>query len=164
MIAVTLRPLTERDFEPITSRVDDWWGRPIRDVLQRLFFEHFQAMSRVAEDAGVLAGFLIGFQSQTDPAIAYAHFIGVDPLYRKHGLGRTLYESFFAEARVRGCSAVEAITAPVNKASVAFHGRLGFRVLPGDAEVDGIAVLRDHSGPGKHRVRMRRDLPAATNP
>jgi predicted GNAT superfamily acetyltransferase len=86
-----------------------------------------------------------------------------DPLYRKHGLGRTLYEWFFAEACARRCSSVEAIPAPVNQASVAFHGRQGFRVLPGDAEIDGVAVLRDHSGPGKHRVRMRRDLLAATS-
>ena len=69
-----------------------------------------------------------------------------------------LYEKFFDEARQRGCTAVECITAPINTRSIAFHQKLGFVLLPGGAVVDGVPVSIDHEGPGQHRVRMRREL------
>lgn len=157
-----LRPLTELDFEPIRSRVDAWWGRPVSDHLPRLFFEHFQSMSRVAEvtDEGrtELAGFLIAFQSQTDARVCYVHFVGVAPAYRNGGVGRALYTCLFERARNDGARVIEAITAPVNRVSIGFHQHLGFEVLPGDTEVEGVPCLRDHSGPGKHRVRLRKVL------
>ena len=95
---------------------------------------------------------------QTDPLIAYAHFIAVAPDLRRGGLARRLYEHFFSESRDRGCTSVEAITAPINTTSIAFHTRLGFELLPGTAWVDGVPLSMDHDGPGKHRVRMRRTL------
>ena len=157
-ISCMIRGLRESDHATITERVDEWWGRPVRGALLRLFFEHFRPMSRVAEQAGDVVGFIIGFQSQTDPLIAYAHFIAVAPNLRRGGLARTLYEQFFSESRARGCAFVEAITAPINTTSIAFHTRLGFELLPGTARVDGVPVSVDHDGPGKHRARMRRAL------
>ena len=44
-------------------------------------------------------GFVCGFLSQTDPEEAYIHFVGVSPEHRGGGVGRTLYERFFAEVR-----------------------------------------------------------------
>jgi ribosomal protein S18 acetylase RimI-like enzyme len=155
---VTMRGLREEDFADISSRVDEWWGRPVRGSLLRLFFEHFRPMSHVAEHDGGIVGFIVGFHSQSDPSVAYAHFIAVRPEGRRSGIGRALYDRFFDDARQRGCTAVEAITAPINTRSVAFHKELGFSVLPGGAVVEGVAVSVDHEGPGQHRVRMRREL------
>lgn len=154
----SIRELREADFATIRSQVDLWWGRPIQGALQRLFFEHFLPMSRAAEVAGEVVGFIVGFQSQTHPEVAYAHFIGVAPEYRKRGLARDLYELFFEAARARGCRAVESITGPVNGASIAFHRRLGFELLPSATLVEGVPVSVDHDGPGQHRVRFRRSL------
>ncbi len=153
-----MRGLCEEDFAYISSKVDDWWGRPVRGSLLRLFFEHFRPMSHVAEQGGAIVGFIVGFHSQSYPSVAYAHFIAVRPEERRSGVGRALYERFFEYARQRGCTAVEAITAPINTRSIAFHQRLGFSVLPGGAVVDGVPVSVDHEGPGQHRVRMRREL------
>ena len=36
----------------------------------------------------------VGFMSQSRPAEAYIHFVGVHPDERGHGLGRRLYEHF----------------------------------------------------------------------
>jgi ribosomal protein S18 acetylase RimI-like enzyme len=154
----SIRNLRETDFETISASVDEWWGRPVRSSLLRLFFEHFLPMSRAAELGGTVVGFIVGFQSQTHPEIAYAHFIAVAPEFRRQGLARELYGRFFDEARSRGCIAVEAITAPINTRSIAFHQSLGFVLLPGGATVDGVPVSVDHEGPGKHRVRMRHVL------
>ncbi len=60
-------------------------------MLPRLFFVHFEGTSYVVDDGdGQLAAFLIGFLSQTDPAEAYIHFVGVSPEHRGGGLGRQL--------------------------------------------------------------------------
>lgn len=153
-----MRGLREEDFTYISSKVDEWWGRPVRGSLLRLFFEHFLPMSHAVERDGAIAGFIVGFHSQSHPSLAYAHFIAVRPEDRRSGVGRALYERFFEEARQRGCTAVEAITAPVNQRSIAFHRSIGFSVLPGGAVVEGVPVSVDHEGPGQHRVRMRHEL------
>jgi RimJ/RimL family protein N-acetyltransferase len=160
----TIRALRESDYAPITSRVDEWWGRPVRGGLLRLFFEHFCPMSRVAEQDGEIVGFLVGFRSQTHPEVAYAHYVAVSPAVRGQGLARELYSRFFEDARTRGCTAVEAITSPVNHQSMAFHQRLGFELLPGNGVVNAVPVSLDHDGPGEHRVRMRRLLRATKPP
>jgi ribosomal protein S18 acetylase RimI-like enzyme len=64
------------------------------DKLPKLFFDHFKNTSFIAEKDGKIVGFLIGFLSQTYPEEAYIHFVGVHPDYRKHGIGRQLYNDF----------------------------------------------------------------------
>jgi ribosomal protein S18 acetylase RimI-like enzyme len=113
-------------------------------MLPRLFFVHFEGTSYVMDDDdGQLAAFLIGFLSQADADEAYIHFVGVSPERRGEGLGRQLYERFFADAGAHGRSTVRCVTSPVNEASVAFHKALGF-------EVEKLA--RDYDGPGEDRV------------
>ena len=116
-------------------------------MLPKLFFVHFRDTSFVAEDDGELAGFLCGFRSQTFENEAYIHFVGVDPGRRGSGLGRELYERFFAAIEPR--TIVRAITSPVNERSVAFHRALGF-------EIEG--VDDDYDGRGEARVRFVKDL------
>ncbi len=108
-------------------------------------FEHFTGTSFAAERAGKLAGFLAGFISQSRPGEAYIHFVGVDPAERGSGLGRLVYEAFFAAAEARGCVLVRA-------------QRMGFRLEPGDAQVDGIPVSSGYDGHGGDRVRFTRSL------
>jgi ribosomal protein S18 acetylase RimI-like enzyme len=146
---VTLRPARPGDYDPIAAVLDDWWGRPVRHALPRLFLDHFHATSTVAEDGGGLAGFLIGFLSPSQPGAAYIHFVGVRPDCRGTGLARALYERFFARAAADGRTVVGAVTAPANAASIAFHAALGFAVsrpLPG------------YDGPGDVKVHFERRL------
>ena len=121
----------------------------MRAMLPRLFFEHFRDTSFVAEESGELVGFLCGFLSQTYPDQAYVHFIGVRPEQRGGGLGRELYERFFAAVRAAGREVVRCITSPRNESSIAFHRRLGFEI---EAEVD------DYDGAGEARVLLRKRL------
>ncbi len=77
-----LRPVEPGDYEYVIPRVDHWWGgRKMAALLPRLFFEHFAPTTAIAVDAGThgIVGFVCGFVSQTDPDIAYIHFVGVDP-------------------------------------------------------------------------------------
>lgn len=147
---MNLRTLAPSDYEPVVSVVDEWWGRPISGALPRLFFDHFYATSFVASSADLpLAGFLVGFFSPSVPADAYIHFVGVSPAARGTGLGRTLYEAFFALATADGRTHVSAITSVVNSGSIAFHRAMGFSVS---------APRPDYDGPGKDMVKFTRPL------
>lgn len=150
-MTVTIRHAEPADYGRVIGRVNAWWGgRPMAPMLPKLFFVHFEGTSFVADgEDGQLAGFLIGFQSQTNPTDAYIHFVGVDPERRGQGLGRRLYEEFFETARAHGCSVVHCVTSPANEASVAFHKAMGF-VIEGLAE--------DYDGPGEDRVLLARPL------
>jgi ribosomal protein S18 acetylase RimI-like enzyme len=146
-----VRPATTADHLPVLAVVEPWWGRPVSGLAQRLFFEHFADSSLIAEDDAGLAGFLVGLLSQSRPGEAYIHLVGIRPDRRGSGLGRELYRRFFALAAARGCTAVGAITSPVNERSIAFHTALGFST----------ELVPDHAGPGEDRVVFRRELEEA---
>ena len=156
---VTVRQLRPADHAAVITVIDDWWGgRRMADMLPRLFFEHFTDTSFAAERDGELAGFLVGFLSQSRPTEAYIHFVGVHPGERGTGLGRRLYETFFAAVGAHGRTVVRAVTAPVNTGSVAFHRRLGFEVEPGSAGRGDTPVAAGYDSPGQDRVRFTKYL------
>lgn len=136
-----IRHAEPSDYGRVIGVIDEWWGgREMAAMLPKLFFVHFHDTSFVAEDAAGLAGFLCGFRSQTYADEAYVHFVGVDPGRRGSGLGRELYERFFAAVAPR--TIVRAVTAPVNESSVAFHRAIGFEVERIDADYDGRGQAR----------------------
>jgi len=122
------------------------------------FFEHFNTTSFVLVETPQIIGFLVGFQSQSQPQVAYIHFVGVDPEHRGKGLARSLYLHFFDSMHSRGCAEVQCITSPVNKPSIAFHEAMGFEIVPGDGMVDDVSVHKHHAGIEQHRVVFRRQL------
>ena len=134
-----IRHAQPADYGRVIGRVNEWWGgRDMAPMLPRLFFIHFEGTSYVADDAdGQLAGFLIGFLSQTRDDEAYVHFVGIAPEQRGAGLGRRLYERFFADVAKRGRRTVRCVTSPVNETSIAFHRALGFEVEATSTEYDG---------------------------
>ena len=136
-----IRHAEPADYGRVIAVVDQWWGgRAMAAMLPKLFFVHFRDTSFVAEADGELGGFLCGFRSQTFDDEAYIHFVGVDPERRASGLGRTLYERFFAAIAPR--TVVRAVTSPVNERSVAFHRALGFDVDRVDEDYDGEGEAR----------------------
>ncbi len=136
-----IRAADPADYASVIAVVDEWWdGRRLARMLPKLFFVHFRDTSFVAEADGRLAGFLCGFRSQTFDDEAYVHFVGVDPVCRGTGLGRALYERFFAAVSPR--TVVRAVTSPVNQRSVAFHQALGFEVDRIDDDYDGRGEAR----------------------
>jgi GNAT superfamily N-acetyltransferase len=89
----------EADHARIVELVDEWWGgRRMRALLPRMWFRHFSGTSWIVEDdGGRLLGFLVGFISPDHPDTAYAHMIATNPNRRRRGIGRALYEQFFAD-------------------------------------------------------------------
>jgi GNAT superfamily N-acetyltransferase len=160
------RPLAEEDYPRVLEAAAKWWDVPAlagREaerlaLLPRLFFQHFTDSSFLLERDDEVIGFLIGFLSQSRPAEAYIHFVGVAPDVRRHGLGALLYKRFFALARARQRTEVHCVTSPGNTRSLAFHRGLGFELEPGDYLVDGVPVKRDYDGPGLDRIAFVRRL------
>lgn len=164
-----LRNAEPSDYYFVASVINDWWGgRNMRDMLPKLFFTHFRDTSFIVQenasienasiaDANII-GFLNGFLSQTYPEQAYIHFVGVHPDYRKAGVARLLYETFFDTVRAKGRTSVHCVTSPVNKTSIAFHLRMGFEIEPGDVEVDGVSAHSNYDGKGESRVLFTKQL------
>lgn len=144
-----IRAATPDDFDAIVAVMDEWWGRPIRSILQRMFLDHFHCTSLVATDGDGLAGFLIGFGSPDRDGEGYVHAAAISPLHRRSGLGRELYQRFFALMRDADRPVVRAVTAPANQRSIAFHRGIGFAVSEPEP---------DYDGPGQDRVVFRIDL------
>ncbi|MED0674398.1 MULTISPECIES: GNAT family N-acetyltransferase [Aneurinibacillus] len=154
-----IRNVHESDYSYIITRINQWWGgRQMSDMLPRLFFSHFQETSFVIEDHDRIIAFVIGFISQTHPKEAYIHFVGVHPDGRKKGYAKKLYHHFFETVKQRGCSIVKCVTSPVNKASIAYHTKLGFDILESDIKIEGISVHKDYDGPDQDRVVFQKIL------
>ncbi len=151
MTRLIIRPARPSDHGRVIGRLNAWWGgRNMAPMLPRLFFTHFEGTSFVVEgEDGDVAGFLVGFDSQTSPDEAYIHFIGIDPAWRGRGVVRALYERFFEAVRSHGRTAVRCVTSPVNTGSLAFHEAMGFVFEE---------VVEDYHGPGEARVLMVRRL------
>lgn len=160
--SLTFRRPIPADYDRVMGVMVAWWGgRDLRPMLPKIFFEHFRNTSLVVEHEDEIIGFLVGFLCPDHAEEAYVHFAGVHPAWRRAGLARDLYRRFFAIARAAGRPVVRAVTGPVNAGSIAFHTSLGFAVLPGDEEVDGIAVTADRGPQGDHIVRFELRLDGA---
>ena len=78
-----IRHLEERDYDPVITVIDEWWGgRKMSHLLPRVFFIHFRPTSFAIEEGGSVIGFLAGFVSQTNPEQAYIYFVGIYPVHR----------------------------------------------------------------------------------
>ncbi len=159
---LTIRHAQPRDWQPVTDAMPRWWGgRDLRAMLPRVFFEHFRDTSFVAEYEERPVAFLVGFLCPSHDDEAYVHFVGVDPPGGARGWHETCTGASADAARAAGRSRVRAVTSVVNRDSLAFHQRLGFVLLPGEFEVDGLPTCGEPSVPGGAMVRfeLRLDEP-----
>ena len=154
-----IRSVKGSDYYVISPLINEWWGgRNVSHLLPKLFFDHFTQTSFIAEKDGKLVGFLIGFLSQTHSDEAYIHFVGVHPEYRKHDIGKHLYNKFFNAVKQNNRSIVRCITSPVNKVSIAYHTKLDFEIENGDRIIDGLSLNTDYNGPNQDRVLFVKKL------
>ena len=153
-----IRRLSPVDYDYIISNLNDWWGgRNVTDMLPRLFFDHFHSTSFVFVEKEIVVGFVVGFISRDNPEIAYIHFTGVDPKYRKQGVATQLYRDFISQGRSNGCRYVKCVTSPSNTDSLAYHHKLGFRAKEYDDNGQCVAIS-NYDGAGNHRVLLTLEI------
>lgn len=163
MWPMTIRTARETDYDAIAEALQSWWTQPGFDtpaaareraaLVPRLWLQHFAGTSAVAERDGKLVGFLVAFFSADRPDEGYIHFVGVSPSARQEGIGRALYERFFAMCSAAERRRVRCVTTPGNEVSLRFHLAMGFAVDGGDAKLD-------YDGPGVARIAFVRELDA----
>lgn len=154
-----IRSVKGSDYYVISPLINEWWGgRNMSAMLPKLFFDHFTQTSFIAEKDGKLVGFLIGFLSQTHSNEAYIHFVGVHPEYRKHNIGKDLYNNFFNVVKQYNRRIVRCVTSPVNKVSIAYHIKMGFEIEDGGRIVDGLSINTDYDGLKQDRVLFIKKL------
>lgn len=140
--------MTPGDYAAIVGDLTSFWDSDrTRHLHHPMFAREFADSAFVVRDATLLAGYLMGFRSQTGP-LGYVHLVAVRRSHRGMGIARALYEHFAASVRGHGVTGLKAITTPGNTASVEFHRALGF--------VD--RLVADYSGPGQDRVLMECDV------
>ena len=153
------RLIRGEDFYRISPLLNEWWGgRQMTDMLPKLFFDHFNNTSFIVELNEEIVGFLIGFNSQSNINEAYIHFVGVHPDKRNLKIGRQLYEKFCSEVKSSGRKKVKCVTSPINKASIAFHTKMGFQIEKGNKVVDGLNIHSDYDGHNQDRVLFVKSL------
>lgn len=154
-----IRPAQPDDHTSIIQALPEWWGgRDLTAMVPRVFLQHFHATSLIIEFKEQLAGFLIGFNSQSYRDEAYIHFAGIHPEHRGLGIGKYLYLRFFQRCQKMNRNIIRACTSPVNKGSIQFHQKIGFQMEEGEAQIDDVPVFLDYNKPGDHKVRFLIDL------
>ncbi|API92554.1 hypothetical protein J32TS6_17330 [Virgibacillus pantothenticus] len=156
---MNIRFVQGSDYYSLSPLINEWWGgRNMSDMLPKLFFDHFQNTSFIAESDGEIVGFLIGFLSQSKEDEAYIHFIGVHPKFRKQQIGKVLYERFFTIAKQNDRKIIRCVTSPVNKTSIAYHTKMGFDIETGNKQINGVEVTANYDGQGQDRVLFKKKL------
>lgn len=154
-----IRSVKGPDYYTISPLINEWWdGRNMSDKLPKLFFDHFTDTSFIAEKDGKIVGFLIGFFSQSHSDEAYIHFVGVHPEYRKQHIGEKLYNEFFNQVRQSNRKIIRCVTSPVNRASIAYHTKMGFEIEEANNKINGFFVHTDYDGPNEDRVLFVKEL------
>ncbi|MCF7668784.1 MAG: GNAT family N-acetyltransferase [Verrucomicrobia bacterium] len=94
--------------------------------LYRIMQIYFGNSFFIAEDAGEVAGFLLGFISQTQKDVFFVWQVGVSPRHRRKGIAASLVKSANEFAKAAGCTRVHSTVETGNSASQGLFERLGF--------------------------------------
>lgn len=156
---IRIRNSSPADHEKVLTIMPAWWGgRDLTASLPKVFFIHFTDTSFIAETDRQFVGFLIGFMSQTEEEVGYIHFAGVHPDFRKQGIGKMLYESFFRSCSLHNRRIIKSCTSPVNEQSIGFHQSMGFSVEGGDGVINGVPVTMNYLGANKPKVLFVKNI------
>lgn len=112
----------------------------------------FSSTCPVAHVDGELAGAVMAFRNQDDPAQVYVQDVMVHPDQRRTGVTSALLDSVRAQAQAWGCARLWLTSEPDNRAADAAWQALGWTNVPGDRVVEGVQVISDFKGPGKDRA------------
>lgn len=161
MSTVSIRNVEERDFLDIMRVAANCAPVPVeRDSIYHCFTKYFANTCFVAESHGGVVGFVLGWISQVDDAVAYVHNVCVTPDMRKKKIAADLYDRFIEAVKARRCKKVFLIINPKNRISLSFHQALGFKISEeGEGiDTDGVRAVKNYNGPDKHMVVMYKTI------
>ncbi|MEV4197548.1 GNAT family N-acetyltransferase [Micromonospora globbae] len=117
-----------------------------------LYAKLFSTTCPVAVLNGEVVGCVIAFRSQDDPAEIYLQDVMTHPDHRRRGITRALVDEVRRQGSRWGCQRLYLTSEPVNRPAHAAWLALGFVNVEGDSQVDGVSLISNYKGPGKHRA------------
>ena len=117
-----------------------------------LYAELFSSTCPVAVEDDQAVGIVIAFRSQDNPSDVYIQDVMIHPEHRRRGIAQALLNDVRRQAAAWGCKRMYLTSEPENSAAHATWLSLGFTNIPGDHTDNGISVISDYKGPGKHRA------------
>lgn len=117
-----------------------------------LYASLFSSTCPIAIEDNAITGAVIAFRSQDHPADVYIQDVMTHPRHRHRGIARALLQDVRTQADQWGCRRLYLTSEPDNDAANASWTALGFVNVPGDYEINGISIITDFKGPGRHRA------------
>jgi GNAT superfamily N-acetyltransferase len=100
----------------------------------------------------------MAFRSQDNPDDVYVQDVIVHPTHRRIGLTTALLEAVRERSQLLGARRLCRMSEADNAAAHATWIRQGFTNVPGGQIVNGVCVISDYKGVGKHRAVYERHL------
>jgi ribosomal protein S18 acetylase RimI-like enzyme len=142
-----IRAITKRDYDYVVSVFDHWWGGPSSERASPFFFHELGRYALIAEEDERVVGFLLGLVAAGSDT-GYVHLVGIDPSYRRRGVGKRLYQHFRESCQQGGLKELKAIGMVGHEGSSRFHTALGFSAREEP----------DYAGSGRARVVFTKKL------
>lgn len=143
---IELMKLGEPYIRPRTT--SDYW----------LYANLFSSTCPIARVNGRLVGAIMAFRSQECPDDIYIQDVMSHPKHRQQGIASALLTAITDRARVFGARRLYLTSEPDNSAAHKTWVRRGFMNVTGDQLIDGVFVISDFKGPGKHRAVYEKSI------
>ncbi|MCX2729461.1 GNAT family N-acetyltransferase [Saccharopolyspora sp. NFXS83] len=148
------RPLSQNDIPAIIDLMElgTPFVRPRTESDYWLYANLFSSTCPVAVDGDELVGAIIAFRSQDHPDDIYIQDVVAHPEHRRRGVTTALLNSVRDAAVSFTCSRLYLTSEPENAPAHHTWTRRGFTNVAGDRTLNGISVISDYKGAGKHRA------------
>ncbi|WIX85738.1 GNAT family N-acetyltransferase [Amycolatopsis sp. DG1A-15b] len=123
-----------------------------------LYATLFSSTCPIARDNRQLVGAIMAFHSQDNPDDLYIQDVITHPEHRRKGITSALLDTVCQRATVLGAVRLYLTSEPDNTTAHNTWTRRGFVNVPGDQDFNGVSVISDYKGPGKHRAVYERQL------
>lgn len=156
---MNIQIMNKEDFYSIKENLEEFWEdrfKIFQPLHHPMFYYSFGNTAFVIKVNNDICAYLLGFYSQTE-STAYVHMVNVKKEYRGKGFATGLYHHFINMAKTNNKTKISAITTPQNALSIAFHKKLGMKLL-GEKNENGIPVIKDYAGKGEDRVVFEMNL------
>lgn len=149
-----IRPLHQDDIPAILELMDLGvpYIRPRTASDYWLYANLFSTTCPVATESEQLIGAVIAFRSQDHPDDLYIQDVITHASHRQRGVFTALLDSVRRSGQRFGCRRLYLTSEPGNTVAHTAWIGMGFVNVPGDHISNGINVVSDLKGPGKHRA------------
>lgn len=127
---IRIRYYRSSDYNMLICLLREVYGSNIdQKTLERVYLSDTRSILVATTEDEVLVGctFTEVQEDYVRPSrILYVTYVAVDEKYRKHGIGRLLFDKVEEECREEACSAIELTSANFRTDAHAFYNNLGF--------------------------------------